>query len=70
MGHHEIICKDAKVNISENFSLIIKLNPEVCDRQNKSNIVINVNVFGQSASTLPITVGKIYCVLCGPLPLL
>ena len=55
----EIICKGATVKEFENFSLKIELDREVCDL-NVPKITIEVSVFGQSDSTLSITVGKIH----------
>ena len=58
--NHEIICNKVSVTDWKNFSLKIKLDREVCNR-GLSRFQIEVSVFGQKDSTLPITVGEIPC---------
>ena len=59
-GDHEIICKNVTTVEWQKFSLKIKLKHEVCDPGLRS-FEIEVSVFGQTDSTLPITVGEILC---------
>ena len=60
----EITCKNVTVKEYENFSLNIKLKPEICnlDEDVRKNFNIEVNVFQQRDSSLNISVGKILCV--------
>ena len=59
-GHHEIICQNGTVKTWEKFSLKIKLNPEICDlRPPLENIRIVASVYGQTDSSMDITLGKI-----------
>lgn len=73
-GSQEITCKGVTVEDYEDFSLKIKLNPEICDlslRSHERSFRIVASVFGQTDTSFEISVGKIlspewyFVLLCG-----